>query len=470
MKVAKFLLVFILGVFILYVLEGACFRLVEKYADNRLIIAWGYSGTGTFNSVLKHLPVDHFKKRPEDEPIAANLSSLEKVKAEGEYAGAVMSFARPMRDRYEEYVKSKPEPPSKTKIRDYGDGLVLVLPGLKKQATLEDVNNKEARRVGDELEYSKGMLVRVLASTKPEEYENEFAELESTFGFLLENGIACLVLPVSSGEEILDKITYLQAEHKLLTQNIFAWGDQKAAGYLLEACRKSPEKFKGLYMGDPIGTPRSPNVTGLPWLTVRISPPKEGSVLNKEEEETIKNALSWVRAGRKINSVYPSRLGGLLHVEDAPKAGHMPSFFVACLLQCSRYIERVGGKWPVPQPLSAEDSLEGITIAPDSPSVKEEKPFDLERIEKTIQKLSKEEEETVKLVDATFDCEIVKGYRQLHSDNPNLKQVSNRDLVLMLGTEFEKMGVEVLDQVKERDPLFYRFYLSLRALEDSPLH
>ena len=470
MKVAKFLLVFILGVFILYVLEGACFRLVEKYADNRLIIAWGYSGTGTFNSILKHLPIDHFKKRPEDEPIAADLSSLEKAKVEGEYSVAVMSFARPMRDRYEEYVKSKLEPLSKFEIRDYGEVRGLVLPGLKKPASLEDVNKKDARRVGDDLEYSEGMLVRVLASTKPEDYENEFAELESTFGFLLENGIACLVLPVSSGEEILDKITYLQAEHKLLTQNIFAWGDQKAAGYLLEACRKSPEKFKGLYMGDPIGTPRSPNVTGLPWLTVRISPPKEGSVLNKEEEETIKNALSWVRAGRKINSVYPSRLGGLLHLEDAPKRGHMPSFFVACLLQCSRYIERVGGKWPVPQPLSAEDSLEGITVAPDSPSVKEEKPFDLERIEKTIQKLSKEEEETVKLVDATFDCEIVKGYRQLHSDNPNLKQVSNRDLVLMLGTEFEKMGVEVLDQVKERDPLFYRFYLSLRALEDSPLH
>ena len=465
MKVAKFLLVFILGLFILYVLEGACFRLVEKYADNRLTIAWGYSGTGTFNSILKHLPIDHFKKRPEDEPIDADQSSLEKAMVEGEYADAVMSFARPMRDRYEEYVKSKLEPLSKFEIRDYGEVRGLVLPGLKKPASLEDVNKKDARRVGDDLEYSEGMLLRVLASTKPEDYENEFAQLESTFGFLLENGIACLVLPVSSGEEILDKITYLQAEHKLLTQNIFAWGDQKAAGYLLEACRESPERFKGVFVGDPIGAPRPPNVTGLPWLTVQISQ----QTLSKEDGD-LNNVLSWVRAGRMINSVYPSRLGGLLHVEDSPKSGQMPSFFVACLLQCSRYIERVGGKWPTPQPLSAEDSVEGITVASDSPSMEEEKPFDLERIENTIQKLSKEEEETVKLVDATFDCEIVKGYRQLHSNNPNLKQVSNRDLVLMLGAEFEKMGVEVLDQVKARDPLFYRFYLSLRALEDSPLH
>ena len=94
----------------------------------------------------------------------------------------------------------------------------------------------------------------------------------------------------------------------------------------------------------------------------------------------------------------------------------------------------------------------------------------MDRIEQTIQDLSKEEDETVKLVDATFDCEIVRGFRQLHSNKPNLQQVSNRDLVMMLGKKFEKMGEEVLIQVRERDPHFYRFYRSLRALEDSPVH
>ena len=105
-----------------------------------------------------------------------------------------------------------------------------------------------------------------------------------------------------------------------------------------------------------------------------------------------------------------------------------------------------------------------------SEETEEQKPFDLNKVEQTILELSKEEEETVKLVDATFDCEIVRGYRQLHSNNPNLSKVSNRDLVMMLGTKFEKMGGEVLMQVRERDPHFYRFYLSLKALEDSPLH
>jgi len=169
-------------------------------------------------------------------------------------------------------------------------------------------------------------------------------------------------------------------------------------------------------------------------------------------------------------SLYPSRLGGLLHIEDLPKTSQMPSFFVSCLLQCSKYIERAGDQWPTPKPISEEVVSEGMLETTSPKEAEEGKPFDLVRIEQTIHELSKEEEETVKLVDATFDCEIVRGYRKLHSNNPNLQQVSNRDLVLMLGTKFEKMGEDVLGQVRERDPLFYRFYLSLRALEDSPLH
>ena len=82
MKVVKSLLVFIFGIVVLYVLEGACFRLVEKYADNRLKIAWGDPGTGTFHSILKHLPIDHFKNRPEDDPLDADQPSLQKAMVE----------------------------------------------------------------------------------------------------------------------------------------------------------------------------------------------------------------------------------------------------------------------------------------------------------------------------------------------------------------------------------------------------
>ena len=464
-KLAKIFFGLLFGLIILYVLEGACFRLVEKYADYRLKVAWGVPGAGTYHSFLKLFPLDHFKEPPTESLDSVQSSDPFAIAmVEGDYAATVMSFARPMRDRYEEYVKSKLDPLAKYEIRDYGVIRGLVLPGLKKPATLEDVNQEDARRVGDDLEYSEGMLVRILSSTKEEDYEAEFAELESTFGFLLENGIACMVLPAMSKEDVLKKITYLQAKHKLLAENIFAWGDQEAAGYLLEACREEPGKFKGVFVADPMGVPVPPRMVGLPWLTVQISE----KTYSKEED--LKNILHWVRLGRMAESLYPSRLGGLLHIEDLPKTSQMPSFFVSCLLQCSRYIERAGNQWPTPKPISEEVVSEGMPETTSPKEAEEGKPFDLVRIEQTIHELSKEEEETVKLVDATFDCEIVRGYRQLHSNNPNLQQVSNRDLVLMLGTKFEKMGEDVLGQVRERDPLFYRFYLSLRALEDSPLH
>ena len=150
----------------------------------------------------------------------------------------------------------------------------------------------------------------------------------------------------------------------------------------------------------------------------------------------------------------------------------MPSFLVSSLLQCSRYTEQVeaGGEWPEQDQDSRGPSADELGPSDSLGELEKAKPLDYNRVERTISDLSKEEEETVKLVDATFDCEILRGYRQLHADNPNLEQVSNRDLVLMLGAEFEKMGGDVLEQVRAKDPDFHRFYLSLKALENSPLH
>ena len=58
----------------------------------------------------------------------------------------------------------------------------------------------------------------------------------------------------------------------------------------------------------------------------------------------------------------------------------------------------------------------------------------------------------------------------MHKDNPIIRTISNRDLILKLGRGFEKRGGDVLEQIRERDALFHRYYLSLKALEDSPLY
>jgi hypothetical protein len=96
--------------------------------------------------------------------------------------------------------------------------------------------------------------------------------------------------------------------------------------------------------------------------------------------------------------------------------------------------------------------------------------FDLKRIEESISKLEKQEEFSLAESRPNFDCEIVREYRDINTDDTKLNLVSNRDLILKLGLGFEEMGQGVLEQIRTKDPLFYRYYNSLRAIEESPLN
>ena len=98
--------------------------------------------------------------------------------------------------------------------------------------------------------------------------------------------------------------------------------------------------------------------------------------------------------------------------------------------------------------------------------------MDLLEVERTNLELTKGEGKVDLTVKASFDCDIVRGYREIHAGDPDLSLISNRDLVLKIGLGFEEMGEDILKQVAERDPLFYRFYRSLRVLEAdaSPLN
>ncbi len=446
---------------ILYVLEGACFRLVEQYADFRLKYAWGEPGQGVFHPVLKKFGLDHFIERPKQSDFPEPHKHAE---AESDYAKTVMSFARPLRDRYENYVASEPDPLSNFEIRDFGKIRGLVLPGLKRPATMEEVTLKKARRVGDPLEYSEAMLIRFLSSSQPEDYEAEFGFQEPTFGFLLQNGVACMVLPVSSAQDVMETIAYLKKEHDLLAQNIFAWGDGIAGTYLLEACRQKPEQFKAVLVADPAEIPAPPLFSGLPWMNFLVS---ENLI---PKGESLSRLLKWVRAGRETESIYPSRLGGVMRIEENPaQDSTMPSFFLSWLLQCSAYIENAGDQWPEAKPFPSDDTQ--LDHPPQEGNLAEG-PLDLRTVEQTNQELSIPlgEGHLISGTDPTFDCEMVRSYRKMHKDNPKIRAISNRDLILVLGREFEKVGGDVLEQIRQRDALFHRYYLSLKALEDSPLY
>ena len=53
-----------------------------------------------------------------------------------------------------------------------------------------------------------------------------------------------------------------------------------------------------------------------------------------------------------------------------------------------------------------------------------------------------------------FECDVINEYRQLNADDPEISNLSNRELVLQIGASFEEMGDDILLQIAERDPIF----------------
>ena len=66
-----------------------------------------------------------------------------------------------------------------------------------------------------------------------------------------------------------------------------------------------------------------------------------------------------------------------------------------------------------------------------------------------------------------FDCEVVREYRQINKGDAGVAGLTNRELVLQIGSSFEEMGVNVLEKIADQDPMFYRFYLSLKEIGTS---
>jgi hypothetical protein len=438
----------------IYILEGACFRLVEDYAKLRLQFAWGSPGNGSFHSILKKLPLDHF--------LAPPLPSEEvstRMEKENKYATKIMSFGRPTRDRLKEEILTSVRPLSEFEIKDFGEIESVILPGLQKPATKQEVINKLARRIADPMEYAKGLLVRVIPSTEKHKINEEFKRLEAVFKFILQQGIACVVLPVKDTQDLLEKTQLLRKKNPLIAENLFLWGDQTGADYAMEATAIEPALYKVVMTNDPVKNISPPQVKGVPWLLMGV--PRDFS----NDEQGLSNLLSWADRGRDADKLYPSRVGGLIKFVD--NQNHFESFALPFLLLASEYIEGVGKDWPESVPLLNQD----IDLSVSSPNTEETvraepSVFSLEEKIKNLQK----SESIDSTGFATFDCEIVRGYRELHAQDKNLRKVTNRDLVLKLGMGFEEMGEEVLLEIGERDPLFLRFYRSLKAVQDSPLN
>ena len=441
----------------LLILEGACFRLVENYAKSRLELAWGKPGQGKFHSVLKKIPLDHFISPPS--PL---LPPSDRIRLEDRYATSLMSFGRATRDRLQEELETSVDPLAAFEIKDIGVAKHVIFPGLQTTATLHEVKKKMARRVGDPMEYAKGMLLRVVTSKEKHIIEEEFTRLEIVFKFVLDKGLACAVISASSPQELMSISRNLTRENPMIARDLYVWGDDEAADIILEVTQADPGLFQALMVHNPEAIP-APRVKGMPWILLGVPS------TNEYTDEKLLGFLSWLDRGRDADKLYPSRLGGLLKISEKENRSDFESFAIPYLFESLEYFDHSQSPRIAPVQL-----IEGLAeteskLVKKSFGQKADRDFDLFTLEEKMQEM--EESDEISLVKfATFDCEIIRGYRQIHADDRNLQKVSNRDLVLKLGLGFEQMGEEVLEKIGKKDPLFLRFYNSLSEVQESPFN
>ena len=63
---------------------------------------------------------------------------------------------------------------------------------------------------------------------------------------------------------------------------------------------------------------------------------------------------------------------------------------------------------------------------------------------------------------SSFDCEILRAYKSAHKGDPILSGLSDQEIILQLGKQFEEMGYEIVESISEQDPIFWQLYRTLR--------
>lgn len=445
-KLINFILITAVLALSLYLIEGASYRLVEPYAKWRLQISWGSPEAARANPILKNLPLDHFITPP---GISSQRSTpLSPLEQEFDYAEKITRFDRPTRDRYFNFAIKQVNPLRNFEIVDLGMIKEVVLPGMRRPATSLDVDLGFARRQGLPVSYSKGLFVHIIPHGSRAAYETEFSRLESSFSFLLNHGIACVLLHPQTPDELLAQLTCLKAQYPNYAEKIFAYAEKKAVKTIADATSDEHDLLTALMVKNP-SDEISSNISESSWFM---------AILNKriKDKKIHDSVIQRARLHRDNLNVYQARLSGLIFEDSGFENMTLSSNTISFILNCLEFIQPIVLPEDNPPPTENEtnDTLDTNLLT---------------RLEENISQLAianvqgLEPSET----EPTFECEVIREYRQLHADDPEIVNVSNRELVLSLGSSFEEMGEDVLIQIGERDPLFYRFYLSLKEIHIS---
>ena len=446
-KVVNSILTFAIFGLSLYLIEGACFRLVEPYAQWRLQFAWGEPSYAKLNPIFKTIPTDHSFAPPDASSFYDGTQKP--LDLEFEYAQKITSFNRPSRDRYYNYLLQEVNPLRNFEMTDLGIVKGVLVPGMRRPANSIDVDFGLARREGLPVPFSNALFLYVIPQGPRSAYESAFVRLEGPFSFLLNHGIACVLLDPKSPAELLTQFKYLKSQHPNFAENIFVYAEDEAVSVTCEAIQGESQLITSLIVKNP-AKPISPKISSsVAWFIGLLSD-------GKTNQEVQNSLVEIVRANRNHPNVYKSRLSGLLFKESKVEK-FLSSDLMCFLLTCLNISEEI-----------KDLTLEG---APDKEWLDSNSS---ERADLSSFSESDESERETALQDnsisqdePTFDCDVIREYRLLNADDSQIANLSNRELVLTLGLSFENLGDEVLEQIAEKDPLFYRFYLSLKEIHST---
>ena len=246
---------------------------------------------------------------------------------------------------------------------------------------------------------------------------------------------------------------FLKANYPLLSENLIVFGRDEQASLIMEACFARPSFYRGIIVENPTRIVPIPEEISRTWFLAHL----DQISINKKILAT--SILDWARKARESEFLYPARLGGLIRQEAQKEASPLPSFAISYTLMCKEYFrvarmlfEEPSDPASMVMPVATlQDALVNSKLET-APSHKDD-PY--KKLEGTKDFMGDT---------ASFNCEMVTEYRKIHADDPEVTNLSNRELILLIGRSFESMGEQVMEQIEARDPIFIRYYLSIKEL------
>tara|TARA_B100001248_G_C27397936_1_gene467145 strand:- start:666 stop:2039 length:1374 start_codon:yes stop_codon:yes gene_type:complete len=457
MKIFRIFLRVIFVTIMILLFEGLCFRFAEDYANFKVKLFWGEINTIKGQELGWSLPFDGLDSEPPVSPINTESHSV-RLAEEYDYVSEVTKFGRPIRDKYSDYCNEVKDPLKNYDIRNFNNVSGLIFPKLVRQATEEDIQKNFARRVGDTLEYSRAIFIYVV--TDEVSYLENLDSTQKTFGFLLNENIACMKVSISSTEDLKQKISFLRNEAPLQSESLILWGSDQAASNILELVCEEPGLVSLAVVKDPIDVNYTPSGKDETWVYSFLT----DTFLKDTKTNSLHNLIKITEHARESNFLFGAKLGGLIRKIDETIEGNLPAEVIPCLLSCVEFAS-IKSRQDLDEPdriiQEVNSSQELSTVETSNISVNPTQDIPVVTLKATLPEPADFLNEG-NASQASFDCEILNAYKSVHQDDPNLSALTDREIILQLGKQFEEMGYEMMESISIQDPVFMRYYQSLK--------